>query len=721
MRRAGPILIVVIGFISLLVGFVAIPLPALGSNSAARTLETKLGLDLRGGLRIEYQVLPDQGKIPTQADLSVLRQVIVNRIDKSGVAEPQVVVQGNDRIIVEMPGVTNADQIRQLVGTTGRLDFIPLGSTPASQDQVLPESYINTNCPTDGTTPVDCVLFSGDQVAAASIGANQTGQRTVDFTLKGDAKDLFANYTTDHVGDYFAVVLDGKVITAPVINSAIPNGQVQISRAGSAATRSPTPRTWSPSSSSGSSRTRSQELASTQVSATLGDAFLRQALLAGLIAVLVVVTFMVVHYRMPGVIASGALMYYALVVYALFRLIPVTLTLAGVAGFVLSVGMAVDANILIFERTKEELRLGKSLPAAIEAGFNRAWNSILDSNVSSLITASILFLFGSSTIRGFGLVLIIGVLVSMFTAVTVTRTCCGSWSPSRGRGRPRCTASPRRSSWPARRPAAAPCEARRAGVFDIIGKRNWFFAFSLLVTIPGLIFILLGPITGGKVGLQFAIDFTGGTVWTIRFEDENVTPHQVKSVVDAQGFEANVTKTGDGFIEIRTKEAALAAPRRRRPRPSRRVRPGRVRSPAGLRRRRPRPPALIARRRRQRQPAPGSHALSPSPAPARAVAAASAPPPRRPRARPRPRRPRPRRRHPAVTPASSARSALALEARSAPSRSSRAVVGRRRRLERPHHPGPDADPVRVDRDPALDHLPVPRLQDGRHRAGRAAA
>ena len=135
-----------------------------------------------------------------------------------------------------------------------------------------------------------------------------------------------------------------------------------------------------------------------------------------------VVFFMVVHYRMPGVVASIALVIYALIVYALFRLIPVTLTLAGVAGFVLSVGMAVDANILIFERMKEELRVGKSLPAAIEAGFNRAWNSILDSNVSSLITAMILFLFGTSTIRGFGLVLIVGVLVSMFTAVVVTRT-----------------------------------------------------------------------------------------------------------------------------------------------------------------------------------------------------------------------------------------------------------------------------------------------------------
>jgi preprotein translocase subunit SecD len=164
------------------------------------------------------------------------------------------------------------------------------------------------------------------------------------------------------------------------------------------------------------------EVSNDQVSATLGSEFLHDTIVAAAIGILLVFAFMIIYYRLPGVIASGALVYYTLVVFAFFRLIPVTLTLAGIAGFVLSVGMAVDANILIFERTKEELRLGKSLPAAIEAGFARAWNSILDSNVSSLITAVILYWFGSSTIRGFALVLIIGVLVSMFTAITVTRT-----------------------------------------------------------------------------------------------------------------------------------------------------------------------------------------------------------------------------------------------------------------------------------------------------------
>ncbi len=411
MRRAGPFLILIIGVLALLVDFARVPMPSLGTQASGTTnyLETKLGLDLRGGLRVEYQVLPAADKVPTRDDLNIMRTIIINRIDKSGVAEPQVTVQGSDRIVIEMPNVQNVDQIRSLVGTTGRLDFVPLGQTTASQGQQLD---LNVFPP----------LFSGDQVASATIGSDQTGRRTVDFVLKDEGKNLFADYTSKHVGDYFAIVLDGEVISAPVINEAIPGGQVQISQGGIGGYPLADATNLVTILQFGQLPFQIKELANTTVSPTLGEAFLRQSLLAGVIAVLMVVFFMVVHYRLPGLVASGALMYYALVVYALFRLVPVTLTLAGIAGFVLSVGMAVDANILIFERTKEELRVGKSLPAAIEAGFNRAWNSILDSNVSSLITATILFLFGSSTIRGFGLVLIIGVLVSMFTAITVTRT-----------------------------------------------------------------------------------------------------------------------------------------------------------------------------------------------------------------------------------------------------------------------------------------------------------
>jgi protein-export membrane protein SecD len=410
-----PLLILAIGLFVLFVDFVpGIRIPSLTPGSGDRAIETKLGLDLQGGLRLEYLVEPvtvdGQERRAEPRHLEQIRTILEDRVNESGVAEPIVVVQGTDRIVVEMPGVNDIDQIRDLVGQTGQLHFVPLGDTPASEGQVID---LEVNKP----------LFDGTAVSSASIGSDQNGRRTVDFALRSEAAQIFEQFTRDHRGEYFAVVLDGKVITAPVINDAIPGGLVQISQTGSIggyplreAQNLVTVLEF------GSLPFPVRELANTTVDPTLGEQFLNQSVFAGFIAIALVIAFMLIHYRLPGLIASGALLYYALVVYALFRLVPVTLTLAGIAGFVLSVGMAVDANILIFERMKEEMRVGKSLPAAIEAGFNRAWNSILDSNVSSLLTALILFMFGTSVIRGFGLVLILGVLVSMFTAIVVTRT-----------------------------------------------------------------------------------------------------------------------------------------------------------------------------------------------------------------------------------------------------------------------------------------------------------
>jgi preprotein translocase subunit SecD len=315
--------------------------------------------------------------------------------------------------------------VRRLVGRTGRLDFVPIpaGMTPPSKDQILDLSQA-TSCPEGGAAPTTlCILFSGDQLNSAAINNDQNGKRIVVFDLKDDGAQKFETWTGAHVNDYFAIVLDSAVISAPQIKDRIGGGRVSISNDSLVG--------GMPLAEAelitdvlrfGALPFPVEELSSDTIDPTLGREFLDASLLAGAIAISLVVFFMLLHYRLPGLIASFALLYYATVVLALFRLIPVTLTLAGIAGFVLSVGMAVDANILIFERSKEELRTGKSLPNAIEAGFNRAWNSILDSNVSSLITASILYFFGSSVIQGFALVLILGVLVSMFTAITVTRT-----------------------------------------------------------------------------------------------------------------------------------------------------------------------------------------------------------------------------------------------------------------------------------------------------------
>ena len=422
MRRAAPIFIVVVGALALFLDFFPnVRVPVIGDTTGTaepRRLEWKLGLDLQGGFRVEYQALPEGDKVPDSGAMNTIRGIIERRVNSTGVAEPVVQTQGSDRVVVELPGVTNAEDIENLVGATGRLDFVPLptdtygtatnpGPQTATENQPLPVP--------------EPALFSGDQIESANPGTNSTGGRAVAFTLRDPGKTLFADYTSKHVDEFFAIVLDGSVVSAPRIESPITGGSGIID-GGTAGFSAAQMNNLVTILRYGSLPFRIQEVQNQQIPATLGAEFLHRTLLAAIIGILLVFSFMIVYYRLPGIVASGALVYYALVVLAFFRLIPVTLTLAGIAGFVLSVGMAVDANILIFERSKEELRLGKPLSAAIEAGFARAWNSILDSNVSSLITAGILYWFGSSTIRGFALVLILGVLTSMFTAITVTRT-----------------------------------------------------------------------------------------------------------------------------------------------------------------------------------------------------------------------------------------------------------------------------------------------------------
>jgi protein-export membrane protein SecD len=424
MRRSIPLIIALVGLAALMVDFYPnLKIPTFADPSSdlptSRTISTKLGLDLAGGVSVEYQAQPVGDKTPGAADMDVIRNIIERRVNSTGVTEPLVQTQGTDRVVVELPGETDKEAVEQLVGSTGRLDFVPLpadkygtatapGQLTAQEGQPLPSQE----------TP----LFSGDQVASANPTQDQNGGRAIGFALHDKGSKAFATYTSAHRGEFFAIVLDGVVVSAPSIDEPITSGSGII--------RSGTVGGFSTAEVNrvvtvlryGSLPFPIKVVQDQVINPTLGSEFLRQALVAGGIGIFLVFAFMLVYYRLPGLIADGALIYYALVVYAIFRLVPVTLTLAGIAGFVLSVGMAVDANILIFERTKEELRLGKSLPTAIEAGFSRAWNSIFDSNVSSLITATILYQFGSSTIRGFALVLIIGVLISMFTAITLTRT-----------------------------------------------------------------------------------------------------------------------------------------------------------------------------------------------------------------------------------------------------------------------------------------------------------
>ncbi len=410
-RRLAPWLILVI-----LVGALIVDLPFDLLGGAAKT---RLGLDLQGGQRVTLQVIPQTGEAVTDDQVETARDIIERRVGGIGVSEPQVRTQtsgdGSRQIVVEVPGASDKDQVRSLVGSTGQLQFIdPRGQT-------LTDSQDIRDLLASGAVGV---IFGGGEIDPTSVApTTQGGRLAVVFNLKPDGSAAWCTFTTANVNQPGPIALDGRIITVPNIQGAICAGQTVITVGSGTGQAAETERTNLYNTLRfGALPVSLQEIGFDEVDPTLGAGFLGQALIAGGIGLLLVIIFMLAYYRLPGALAAGALIFYTLVNYAIFRLIGVTLTLAGVAAFILSIGMAVDANILIFERMKEEVRAGKTLGPAIEAGFNRAWSSILDSNVSSLLVASWLYWQGTTVVRGFALVLIIGVLVSMFSAVTVTRT-----------------------------------------------------------------------------------------------------------------------------------------------------------------------------------------------------------------------------------------------------------------------------------------------------------
>ncbi len=417
-RRTAPWVILITLLLAI---FIDLPRQTLGltwlpSNVLGKELKTVLGLDLQGGIRVTLAVTPQSGQTVTDEQVETARNIIERRVGGLGVSEPQVrteVSGGDRRIVVEVPGVTNEDQVRSLVGSTGQLQFIDPKGQALTRDQDI-RALLAAGTVTE--------IFDGAQIDPGSVQPGTDGANIgVDFTLRQEGSDKWCAFTTANVQQPGPIALDGRIITVPTIQSAICGGTTIVTVGTGQAAEVERTNLYN-TLRFGALPVSLTEQGVERVEPTLGADFLAQALIAGGIGLLLVLIFMISIYRLPGVVAAVALVFYTLVTYAVFRLIGVTLTLAGVAAFILSIGMAVDANILIFERMKEEIRLGKTLGPAIEAGFNRAWSSILDSNVSSLLVASWLFWQGTTVVRGFALVLIIGVLLSMFSAVTVTRT-----------------------------------------------------------------------------------------------------------------------------------------------------------------------------------------------------------------------------------------------------------------------------------------------------------
>lgn len=393
----------------------------IGPLHLRRNLSFREGLDLAGGVSITYKA--DTNGVPSSAKSDALesaKAVIERRINLFGVSEPVIqtaTVNNDSRIIVELPGVTDINQAVNLIGTTAQLSFWEEGpassvakqSSPSASPQGIENIFPN---------PQKTDLGGGDlQQANVSFDKN-TGKPEVQLVFTNEGSEKFANITKRNVSKIVAIVLDNQVIEAPKVNEAIVGGNAVIT--GSFTVDQA--KALSIQLNAGALPLPLSILEQRTIGATLGEVSLQKSLFAGILGFLVIVIFMSVLYGGLGILASVALFLYTLFVLAVFKLIPVTLTLAGIAGFILSIGMAVDANILIFERMREELRLGKPRKIAIELGFSRAWTSIRDSNVSSMITSLILIYFGTGIVRGFAVTLLIGVLISMFSAIVVTRT-----------------------------------------------------------------------------------------------------------------------------------------------------------------------------------------------------------------------------------------------------------------------------------------------------------
>jgi protein-export membrane protein SecD len=425
-RRVAPWVIAVVALVAIFIDLprTTLRLDWLPSQVAGVEFKTVLGLDLKGGIRVTLVAEPESDEPIQPADMETAHSIIERRVAGIGVSEPQVRTEtgadGSQRIVVEVPGVDNPEQVRRLVGSTGQLEFIDPQGYVDAQGQGLQDGQDIRPLIEAGTIGV---LFDGGEIDVSSVAPAADGNVIgVEFSLSEEASDIWCSFTSANVNRPGPIALDGEIITVPTINQPICGGQTIIT-VGPQTEANEVERTELFNTLRfGALPISLAEQSVETVAPTLGADFLAQALVAGAVGLTLVLIFMIAYYRLPGVLAAIALIFYTLVVYAIFRVIHVTLTLAGVAAFILSIGMAVDANILIFERMKEEIRAGKTLGPAIEAGFNRAWSSILDSNVASLLVAGWLYWQGTTVVRGFALVLIVGVLVSMFSAVTVTRT-----------------------------------------------------------------------------------------------------------------------------------------------------------------------------------------------------------------------------------------------------------------------------------------------------------
>ncbi|MFN3651277.1 MAG: protein translocase subunit SecD [Armatimonadota bacterium] len=520
-----------------------------------------LGLDLRGGMRVT--LAPDRDKLAGNTlnaeTMQRVRSVLENRVNSFGLSGTEVRLKGGDQVLVLLPGARKPQDALEALVTVAQLEFRHLVGvqsnrnpgaryrmthTSGSPDGREPERYSFVDTATNQPVPASEVLESsqlilkGDALKPNSdpqIDPN-TGEPYVSFEMEPDGARAFADFTTENVGEILAIILDGQIISAPVINEAITGGRGQIS--GGFRTMSEA-RVLSNLLNSGALPIPLVPVETQTVGATLGQESIDQSIRAGVAGLGIVLLFMLGYYWLPGLVACFALVGYAALTFSLFKGLgvfpPIVLDLPGITGFILSIGMAVDGNVLIFERIKEELRAGKSFQHAIDVGFNRAFTAIVDSNVTVWIISAVLIWLGTPMVKGFAITLALGNAVAMFTAVSVTRTVLQAVTQFEWARNPALYAI--HNSWlnlffPA---------WRRGGVMQIFARRRIYLGISAAGAVLSVLLIALTPF---GAGLKPGIDFTGGSVVEVAFRNSTVTREQIADVLAEQGLEDATVRVG---------------------------------------------------------------------------------------------------------------------------------------------------------------------------------
>lgn len=510
MKKSNAIITLLV-FLAVLAGVTFIDVKGIDGNGKVAASDITLGLDLAGGVSITYEVVGDEE--PSATDLADTKRKLEERVYTYS-NEAQVYLEGNNRINVEIPGVTDANAILEELGNPGTLYFLAQkgsdGNNNYSQTIVQDAdgnaslTYV-LNRSIDEIVADGCVVLNGSDIKSAEAVPyqdSQTGNTSsycIDLLLNDEGKQKFADATTSAYqnGETIAIYYDGNVICAPSVNGALTDGRAQISG------------NYSYEDAEklasliriGGLKLELNEIHSKVVGAQLGSDAIKTSLKAGIIGLAVIAVFMIAVYFLPGFVASLALLLYTALIVLLLNGFDITLTLPGIAGIILSIGMAVDANVIIFARIREELATGKTVKSSIKIGFDKALSAILDGNITTLIAALVLLIFGSGSIKGFAQTLILGIVLSMFTALFVTRWLIRAFYTIGFTG----------EKWYG--------VGKEHKALDFVGKRWVFFAISLVLIVGG--FVMMG-VNKAQTGnpLNLSLDFVGGTSMTVTFNEQ---------------------------------------------------------------------------------------------------------------------------------------------------------------------------------------------------------